>query len=130
LQGCRILLPRADIAGKELFNGLVKLGAEVQEVSAYRTVIDAKGVSKTRQMLMANDIDIITFTSSSTVINLLSALGKNRKVLEKPLIACIGPVTADTAKKSGLRVDVVAQKQTILGLVEAIEKVLKRKQDE
>jgi uroporphyrinogen III methyltransferase/synthase len=130
LHGCRILLPRADIAGKELSNGLAELGAEVQEVKAYRTVIDKKGMSKTKQMLMANDIDVITFTSSSTVINLLSALGKNRKVLQKSLIACIGPVTADTAKKAGLRVDIVSQKQTMPGLVEAIEKLIKGKQDE
>jgi uroporphyrinogen III methyltransferase/synthase len=130
VRGCHILLPRADIAGKELTNGLIELGAEVKEIIAYRIIIDKKGVSKIKKLLAANQIDIVTFTSSSTVINLSSVLGKNHKLLQKPLIACIGPVTAETAQKLGLRVDMVAQKQTIPGLVQAIEKSMREKQDE
>lgn len=122
--GCRVLLPRADIAGKELTLGLARLGAKVDEVTAYRTTPDTWGVSQAKQMLLAGEIDIVTFTSSSTVTNLVAALGKKQEAMNKALIACIGPKTAATATKAGLRVDIVARKHTILGLLEAIEQHL------
>ncbi len=68
-------------------------------------------------------IDIVTFTSSSTVRNLLSVLGPDAAVLTgegRPLIACIGPITAETARENGLAVDVMAEEYTVEGLVEAL----------
>ncbi|MBA7504225.1 Siroheme synthase [subsurface metagenome] len=130
ITGCRVLLPRADIAGKELTLGLAQLGAEVHEVTAYRTAPDTRGVSQAKQMLLAGQIDIIAFTSSSTVANLVAALGKKREAMNKALIACIGPKTAATATKAGLRVDIVAQKHTIPGLVEAMEQYFQRRGNE
>ncbi|MFB0559595.1 MAG: uroporphyrinogen-III C-methyltransferase [Dehalococcoidales bacterium] len=121
MAGCRILLPRADIAGKELTLGLTRLGAEVDEVTAYRTTPYTGGISQAKKMLLAGQIDIVTFTSSSAVANLVAALGKKRVAMNKALIACIGPATAATATKAGLRVDIVARKHTIPGLLEAIE---------
>jgi len=118
---CRVLLPRADIAGKELTLGLARLGAEVHEVTAYRTTLNIGGISRAKQMLLAGEIDIITFTSSSAVTNLVAALGKKREAMNKALIACIGPTTAATAAQAGLRADIVAQRHTIPGLLEAIE---------
>jgi uroporphyrinogen III methyltransferase/synthase len=121
MAGCRVLLPRADIAGKELARGLTRLGAEAHEVVAYRTIPDTSSISQAKQMLLAGEIDIVTFTSSSTVTNLVAAMGKERAAVNKHLIACIGPATASAAAKAGLKVDIVAQKYTIPGLVEAIE---------
>lgn len=72
-------------------------------------------------MLMSGEIDIVTFTSSSTVTNLLSLISSEPGVLERVTVACIGPVTATTAVKAGLKVDIVAPEHTIPGLVEAIE---------
>jgi len=126
IAGCRVLLPRADIAGKELTLGLAQLGAEVHEVTAYRTIPNTKAISQGKQLLLAGEIDIITFTSSSAVTNLVAALGKKREAMNKALIACIGPTTAATATQAGLRVDVVAQQHTTLGLVEAIEECFQR----
>ena len=97
------------------------MGAEVHEVTAYRTVPNIDGISQARQMLLAGEIDIITFTSSSTVANLVAALDKEQEALNKILIACIGPETASVATKTGLRVDIVAQKHTVPGLIEAME---------
>ena len=124
--GCRFLLPRTDIAPRELADEITRLGAEVHEVIAYKTVSPNKAISQGRQMLLAGEIDIITFTSSSTVTNLLSLLSGEQEVLERTTIACIGPTTAATAAKLGLRVDIVAQNHTIPGLIEAMEEYFQR----
>lgn len=121
MAGRRVLLPRADIAGKELTRGLTRLGAEVHEITAYRTIPNTRGISQAKQMILAGEIDIIAFTSSSTVTNLVAALDKEREALNKIIVACIGPRTRATATESGLRVDIVARKHTMTGLLEAME---------
>ncbi len=122
----RFLLPRADIAPQELAAGITRLGAEVHQVTVYRTALLAEAVSPGRLMLSKGEVDIVTFTSSSTVTNLLTLLGGERQAIEKTTVACIGPNTAATAFEAGLRVDIVAQNHTILGLVEAIEQYFQR----
>ena len=77
-------------------------------------------------MLLAGEIDVITFTSSSTVTNLVMALGKHREAMNKTLIACIGLGTAAAAVGAGLRVDIVAQRHTITGLLEAVEQYFQK----
>ncbi|MFA4836038.1 MAG: uroporphyrinogen-III synthase, partial [Dehalococcoidia bacterium] len=122
IEGCRVLLPRADIAPKDLSEGLIKLGAKPREVTAYLTKPPEKSVSaRAKKLLLEGQIDIITFTSSSTVTNLMDALGGDRKAAQKARIACIGPVTAAAAQRAGLKVDIVARESTIPGLVAAIE---------
>lgn len=121
ISGCRILLPRANIAPKDLVDGLAKLGAKPHEVTAYITEQSSEPVTQAKETLNDGQIDIITFTSSSTVTNFLTAIGNERQGVDQAKIACIGPVTAATAEKAGLRVDIVAEEQTIPGLVAAIE---------
>ncbi len=72
-------------------------------------------------MLTSGKIDVITFTSSSTVSNLVAAFGEEPPAVNSAKIACIGPKTAETAAKAGLGVDILAKEQTIPGLVTAIE---------
>lgn len=126
IAGQRFLLPRADIATEELSEGIVQLGAEVHEVTVYKTVPVADAISRARQMLSAGEIDVITFTSSSTVSNLMAAFDKKAPVINGAKIACIGPRTADTAAKAGLKVDIVATEHTIPGLVAAISDYFKK----
>ncbi|MBI2287813.1 MAG: uroporphyrinogen-III C-methyltransferase, partial [Chloroflexi bacterium] len=126
ITGQRFLLPRADIADKELVEGLNRLGAEAHEVVAYRTVPAVDAISKARRMLEAGEIDVITFTSSSTVSNLLAAFKGKRPSLNGTKIGCIGPKTAETAVKNGLKVDIVAREQTIPGLVAVIEEYFRK----
>jgi uroporphyrinogen III methyltransferase/synthase len=121
LSGNQILLPRADIAGKELPEGLRRLGADVHDLIIYRTVPDRENLREGKEMLLAGQIDVVTLTSPSAVANLISALDHNIDVLNKAVIACIGPVTEDTAVKAGLRVDIVPHKSSIFDLVNAIE---------
>jgi uroporphyrinogen-III synthase len=72
-------------------------------------------------MLESGEIDVITFTSSSTVSNLVAAFKGELSALNGARVACIGPRTADAAARTGLKVDIVATEHTIPGLVAAIE---------
>jgi len=121
----RILIPRALQARDILPAELAKMGAAVDVVTAYKTVTgEADGEALTR-MLAAGEIDIVTFTSSSTVNNLLSILGKNgRELLAGVKIVCIGPITAQTCSENGLVPALVATEYTIKGLTESIIKEL------
>ena len=125
--GQRILLPRAARVPKQLAQVLRDKGAVVDEVAAYRTL--AVGAPDELKALLADgQIDIVTFTSSSTLSNLVAGLQglTPADVMSRCLVACIGPVTARTAARLGIRVDVVAKEHTIPGLVEAIVAALRQ----
>ena len=120
LSGARVLLPRADIGREELTEGLARLGARVEQVCAYRTVMPQDSRGKATSLLREGNIDVATFTSSSTVRNLLDLLDGDRLLLQGVKIACIGPITARTAQELGLQVDIIAQDYTVAGLVRAM----------
>ena len=118
--GKRFLLPRAALARDALRTGLQHAGAEVVEVPAYDTILPEPS-SEILAALEAG-VDVLTFTASSTVRNFVAQLGQARaRVLaDRAQVAVIGPVTAETARHLGLRVDVVASEYTIGGLVTAL----------
>ena len=120
MKNARVLLPRADIAPDTLTRGLAALGAAVDEVTAYRTATPASAWAEAAEVLESG-IDVATFTSSSTVTNLVGLLDGGADVLSGVRIACIGPATAETAGRMGLDVDIVAREHTVPGLVEALE---------
>ncbi|GAA5031677.1 bifunctional uroporphyrinogen-III C-methyltransferase/uroporphyrinogen-III synthase [Terrabacter aeriphilus] len=113
----RVLLPRADIATETLVAGLRDMGWEVDDVTAYRTVRAAPPAAPIRDAIKGGDYDAVLFTSSSTVRNLVGIAGKPHTAT---VVACIGPATAKTAQEHGLRVDVLAQEASALGLVDAL----------
>lgn len=113
----RVLIPRADIATETLAAGLIELGWEVEEVTAFRTVRSAPPEAHIRDAIKAGGYDAVVFTSSATVRNLIGIAGKPHA---QSLIACIGPQTAKTAEEHGLRVDVIAEEPTHASLVEAV----------
>lgn len=115
----KILLPRAEEAREILPEKLREMGAEVDVVSAYRTVCAAADGEALTSELNEGRIDMVTFTSSSTVKNLVNIIG-SADLLNGVKTACIGPVTADTAKSLGIEPDIIAKEYTIDGLVEAI----------
>ena len=121
IAGCKVLLPRADIADNEISDGLARLGAEIHQVTAYRTTAAARSVSPARQMLLKGEIDVITFTSASTVNNLLAMLGQKWEVIKQANLACIGPKTAAVLIDRGIKPDIVAHEHTMSGLVATIE---------
>ena len=114
-----VLLPGADIGRDLLARGLAQVGAQVKLVAAYRTVA-APGVGRLARKTLDQGVDVATFTSSSTVRNLMQALDGDGSALRSSIIACIGPATAATARELGLRVDLVAEKHNVEGLSEAL----------
>ena len=117
--GQRILLPGAEVRPERLRRGLEMLGAFVREVTLYRTVLPSSAGERLAEALESG-VDVVTFTSSSTVTNLMALLDGDVYRIEEVGIACIGPVTAETARKAGLNVDILAEDSTAAGLVEAI----------
>jgi uroporphyrinogen III methyltransferase/synthase len=122
LKGKKILLPRAAEARPILPKALKKMGATVDEVPAYETLKAVENTDDLVQKLKDNHIDLITFTSSSTVKNFKALLPAEdfTKLIQGVTIASIGPITSDTAKELGFDVHITAESYTIPGLVEAI----------
>ena len=113
----RVFLPRADIATETLVAGLLELGWEVDDVTAYRTVRATPPPAPTREAIKTGKFDAVVFTSSSTVRNLVGIAGKPHA---STVIAVIGPATAKTAEEHGLRVDVLAPEPSVEVLVDAL----------
>ncbi|MFZ2807473.1 MAG: uroporphyrinogen-III C-methyltransferase [Desulfosalsimonadaceae bacterium] len=122
LTGKRVLLPRAAEARMILPEELSKMGAKVDEIAVYRTVDDTEHIDQLIRQLEDQAIDLITFTSSSTVTNFKKLIPEDRfdALMEHTAIAAIGPITAETADKNGFRVNISADTFTIPGLCDAI----------
>ncbi|MFN4218562.1 MAG: uroporphyrinogen-III synthase [Candidatus Bipolaricaulia bacterium] len=122
VSGQRILLPRADIARKQLAQALRAKGASVDEVAVYRTLPAGSKATELKDLLRNGQIDLITFTSASTVRHFVQFLDgiDLAQVLSEVKVACIGPVTAKVAKELGIEAHIVAAEHTIDGLVRAI----------
>ncbi len=124
VKGKRVLLVRARVARDVIPRELRKAGAEVDVVEAYETVVPQSSRARLEASL-ANPKrrpQVVTFTSSSTVKNFVTLLGKKRAYLDGILMSSIGPVTSATLKEVGLKADIKAKEYTIPGLVMAIRK--------
>lgn len=119
----KFLILRAKQARDILPQGLNKLGAQVKIIDLYDTCLEKASAIKLRECLKQG-VDLVTFTSSSTVKNFMVLLGKNYRRLFKGVgIASIGPVTSATVREYGLKVTKEAKVYTINGLVESILKI-------
>jgi uroporphyrinogen III methyltransferase/synthase len=123
-QNGRVLLARAEIARDVLPDALRAAGCEVDVVSVYKTLSPPRPLLEALASLLAGgEIDVVTFTSSSTVEHLCDALeAPAAELLARTCVASIGPITTETARKRGVRVDVTAADYTIPGLVAALER--------
>ena len=130
--GARVLIPAADIARPALAEGLRARGAVVDTVVAYRTLASASADdTRVAALLREGAIDALTFTSPSTVRGFLATLagaGLDGAALHalarRPLVACIGPVTAEVLRECGLPADVVATVHSAEGLMAALVEYL------
>jgi len=122
IRGRRFLLPRAARAREVLPERLRQLGGQVTVVPVYQTIRPGQQVAEVRQLLREGTVDCLTFTSSSTVENFAAMFpGENMAALVgETMVACIGPITAETARKHGLQAGVVPDDYTIEGLAGAI----------
>jgi uroporphyrinogen III methyltransferase/synthase len=120
----RVLLLRALVARDALPDALRAAGIEVDVTAVYETRgASPPSIAKLAADLEAGTIDAVTFTSSSTVTELCHALGARAgALLAKAVVAVIGPITAETAREHGVRVDVSAEPYTVAGLLDALER--------
>ena len=122
LVGKKILIPRAKVAREILPEKLRESGAEVTVPPAYESAPSDEGRKRLRGLLESGEVDCVTFTASSTVENFVRAFGgeETGRLLSRVRVACIGPITAETARKYGLEIDAEAEEYTIPGLVDAV----------
>lgn len=124
--GDNVLLPRADIARAILPETLQgEMGANVDNVVAYRTVRGGGDATLLRELLQEGMIHYVTFTSSSTVKNFVELLDADNihELLKGVKLVSIGPITSEAARDLGLTIDIEAEEYTIDGLVEALRKI-------
>ena len=123
VNGKKILLPRAKIATADLPNGLRERGAHIDDVPLYDTVkVASENRDEIKADLLNGRIDLVTFTSSSTVTNFLEMFPAHAPtvLLANVKVAVIGPTTQKTVEKCGVHIDVVAKEALVESLVEAV----------
>jgi uroporphyrinogen-III synthase len=126
ISGKHFLCPKSNIACDVLPKELRSLGALVDEIVVYKTVIpEPENLNHIRSLFLKGKIDIVTFFSPSSIRNFLEMFGA--ETVQRGFIAVIGPTTAEAAKEAGLEVALVAQQQTaeslVQGIVEYFQKV-------
>ncbi|MGE0134996.1 MAG: uroporphyrinogen-III C-methyltransferase [Dehalococcoidia bacterium] len=120
VDGQHILLPRAEQARALLPEGLRAAGADVDEVTLYLAAPPANPPRRALDRIRRGDIDAATFTSSSTVRNLVTLLDGDIAPLRSTVVACIGPQTAAAAREAGLEPAIVSPERSVEGLVRAL----------
>jgi uroporphyrinogen III methyltransferase / synthase len=122
LTGARILVPRARQNRDGLPAILAKRGAEVEILPVYELACPKGAGSALQGLLDTDPVDVVTFTSTATVVNFAGSFqsGDLESLLARTRIACMGPVTADTARRLGMRVDIIAGEYTARGLAQAV----------
>jgi uroporphyrinogen III methyltransferase/synthase len=120
----RVLLPRAAKAREILPRELEKLGCHVHVVEAYRTIIPHYNKERVKKTMEAGQVDMVTFTSSSTVNHFFQMFQEEQGLLRRWMkgvsVACIGPITAKAAENRGLKVHLTPSEYTVPALVKAI----------
>ena len=122
IKGKRFLLARAMKAREIIPEEIKRLGGKIDVVPAYRTVKPSKEAAGLREIITSGGVDVVTFTSASTVTNFASVFKKSELpgLLKGCKVACIGPITAEAAKKLGLSVDIMPKDYTIPALTRAM----------
>jgi uroporphyrinogen III methyltransferase/synthase len=123
VSGQRFLLPRADLAREVLPDELRAAGADVVEVTAYRTMLaEPGGEPDVYRMLLDREVDAILFTSASTVRNFVKMIGREpaADLLRTTVVGCIGPVTCEAAQQLDISTTVMPATYTIPALVDAL----------
>lgn len=126
--GDSVLFPCGNLAKSTVTSGLRQFGLNVTDLVVYETVLNRNYQTKLVELLQEKCINVVTFTSSSTVDHFIKLLdGVNwRDLLRHVDLACIGPVTAKTLKSYRLEPDIIAEQYSVDGLVNAIERFLRR----
>lgn len=127
-RGKRIAVIRAAEGSDELIDELRRRGADVDLAVAYRTIAAGENLGELRELIAQNAIDIVTFTSGSTVTNFFEPLtaSERKSIFDRALIASIGPVTSESIRKYGRKPDVEAKTAAIESLRDAVVDIASR----
>lgn len=119
----RVLLVKGNLARPTLKEALVQLGADVTDVVVYETKLNESGKVQLLELLRKQAIDVITFTSPSTVESFMNIMNEIEweRLLAHCVVACIGPVTKQAAENVGLTVHICPEQYTIDGMIKAME---------
>ncbi len=128
IKGRKFLLARALKAREVLPVEIKRLGGKIDVVTAYKTVRPRKEAEEIRRLLKDREVDVVTFTSSSTITNFLGMFkkGEGAELLKSAYVACIGPITAETAGENGIKVDIMPKAYTIPALTESMAEFFKK----
>ena len=123
--GTKVLLPKGSLARNYISTRLTKYGAIVDEITIYETVLPTESKAILEKILFENKLDIICFTSPSTVDHFMEIVENGfRDKLHSCLISCIGPVAQKRAEKWGLTVHVVPKRYTVEEMIKSIAEYL------
>lgn len=130
-RGQSLLLPRGNLSRKILPEKLTEMGFTVRDLTIYDTIIPYDSGRALRELVNKKDIDVITFTSSSTVHHFVELLKVEdlKTTLNGVTIGVIGPITEKTLLSYGLKPDVVPEKYTIEGLLKSLEHYFENRED-
>lgn len=117
----KVLLIQPKKARNVIPEGLAEHGIRTDVLRLYETVQAQQGTEALREALLNDEVDYITFTSSSTVTNTLALLGEDGVALVKRAkVVCIGPITAATCEEEGIKPDLIATEFTIPAMVDTV----------
>lgn len=119
----RVLLVKGNLARPVLRDALINMGADVTDLIVYETLMNESGKEQLLYLLRERKLDVITFTSSSTVQSFIRMMEKEdiASLLSGCVIACIGPITKETAEKAGLAVHICPDEYTIDDMIKEME---------
>ncbi|MDM5293667.1 uroporphyrinogen-III synthase [Peribacillus simplex] len=127
--GSRVLLAKGNLARAVIAEAINETGASCDEVIIYHTVLPGSSEKRLVKLITNHEIDIITFTSSSTVNHFLQIMERHDldTYIDRIIIACIGPIAAKTAEKNGLNVDVCPDVYTTDAMVADLIRFISKK---
>jgi uroporphyrinogen-III synthase len=128
-KGMKVLIPKGNLARDYIAESLSAAGAHVDELIVYETYLPEESKSQLKAAIREKQIDILTFTSPSTVDHFMEVINENglHQLLDDCLISCIGPITKERIESVGLRVHVIPETYTVADMLEKIIIYLEQK---
>ncbi|WP_442595292.1 uroporphyrinogen-III synthase [Neobacillus sp. D3-1R] len=122
LKGMKVLIPKGNLARDYIAEAITKAGALVEEIIIYETYLPEESKIYLKEMILSNQLDVLTFTSPSTVDHFVQVIEEFqlKKEINNCLIACIGPVTKQKLDSVGLIVDIMPETYTVEEMLKSV----------
>lgn len=121
-QGMKVLIPKGNLARDYIAEALTNAGAYVDEMVVYETYLPEDSKERLKELLTTKQLDVLTFTSPSTVKHFMQVVEENQLIeeIDECLVACIGPVTKEKLDSVGLHVHVVPETYTVEEMLKSV----------